>query len=132
MTDAGTLARLEKALLDAENRDPEALREILAPAPAFHTPPHNLVGGDHLGQEQAIRFIRDMREMTDGTLRVNGKTPPRTMGSIASMTLHVTATRRGRTLDGDTRIRMRLEEGRVAELWLEPLDGMVWDAFWAP
>lgn len=127
-----TLERIERAILDAENRDPEALRDVLAPAPSWHTPARNLVGGDHLGQEQAIRFVRDMRELTRGTLHVDELEAPRTRGDTTTLRLHTTASRGSRRLDTETLVRVRIEAGRVAELWTEPADRAGWDAFWAP
>lgn len=130
--EAVTLERIEHAIVEAENGDADALRAILAPAPSWHTPARNLVGGDHLGQEQAVRFLRDQRELTRGTFHVEEVGEPLLRGDVGTLRLHATASRGQKRLDTQTRVRFRLEEGRVAELWTEPADGATWDAFWAP
>lgn len=130
--DPALVERVERALLDAENFDPERLRDVLAPAPSLHTPPHNLIGGDHLGQEQAIRFLRDMRELTRESLHVEEVGRAKVTGDTAIVTLRATATRGSRKLDTNALVRVRFEEGRVSEMWLEPANDATWNAFWSP
>lgn len=123
---------VEKALLQAENGDPEALRAVLAPAPVWHTPSHNLLGGDHMGREQVIQFLRDQREWTGGTFHVAEAGPMALQPEGGTLRLHARGKHGGRTLDVETKVRFRLESGRVAELWLDPADPQAWDRFWSP
>src|SRR5581483_2740276 len=126
-------ARIARAILTAENDDPEALRAILAPAPTWHTPSHNMLGGDHMGREQVIRFVKESREMTQGTLRLDAVGAPQMRGDTGTLRVRAHARRAGLALDVDEEIRFRLDaEGRVAELWTKPADVGAWDRFWAP
>ena len=68
--DASKAQQIERALMAAENENPEAVRSILANAPVWHTPSHNLLGGDHMGREQIVQMLKDYRDQTRGTLHV--------------------------------------------------------------
>ena len=126
-----TPERIERALLAAQNRDPDALREILAPAVVWHTPSHNMIGGDHMGREQAVQHLRDQRDLTRGSLHAEERETLRMAGAEGSVTMHVVAVRGERRLDLDEEIRLRLEDGRVAEMWSVPRDPAAWDRFWS-
>ncbi len=130
--DVSTARRIERALLTAENEDPDALRSVLSSAPTWHTPGHNMLAGDHMGREQVVQLLKDYRDMTQGSLRVEEARGPETRGDEGTLHLHLSARRQGLMLDTEADVRFRLEEGRVAELWTQPEDAAAWDRFWAP
>ncbi|MEA3198780.1 MAG: uncharacterized protein QOE90_208 [Thermoplasmata archaeon] len=125
-------SRIERALIAAENEDPEALRAVLAPAPTWHTPAHNVLGGDHMGREQVIQYVKESRALTAGSLHVEPVGHARVKGDHGTLQVRAHARRAGLALDIDEEITFRIEGGLVAELWTKPADVGAYDRFWAP
>jgi len=121
--------RIRDALVKAENGDADALRAVLDRAVVWHTPGNNLTGGDHMGTEQTIVHLREQQRLSGGTLRVE----PHGSKDAATIVLHATAQREGHgKLDLDEEIRVKVENGKIAELWTRPRDIAAWDKFWSP
>ena len=130
--DAAKAQEIERAIMAAENEDPDALRAVLSNAPTWHTPTHNMLGGDHMGREQIVQMLKDYRDETGGTLHVEELAPVEARGDTGVAHLRMHARREGLMLEIDTDVRFRVEDGRVVELWTAPRDVGAWDRFWAP
>ena len=130
MTLAGNV--IEQALLDAENGNPERIRDVVTDAPTWHTPYGNLLGGDHMGREQLVHFLEESSAFTDRSLMIEEVRPMVLRGDAGSMRIRARAKHGTRSLDAEAEVTVKLENGRVAELWTRPIDVAAWDRFWSP
>ena len=126
-------AALAGRLLEAfRARDVGALARLFAEDAVWHFPGrHGLLAGDHRGHAGILAFLAKVPAATFGTFHLE---PEDVLASDAGAVVlfHGRGERKGRRLDNPTCLRLRIEDGRIAELW-----EFVWDlehveAFWAP
>ena len=126
-------AALVRRLLEAfRARDVGAITALFAEDAVWHFPGRRgLLAGDHRGHAGILRFLAQVPEATGGSFNLE---PEDVLASDAgaAVLFRGRGERKGRQLDNPTCLRLRIEGGRIAELW-----EFVWDldhveAFWAP
>jgi len=124
----GLVRRLFEAF---RSRDIETVLALLAADVTWHFPGRlGRLAGDHRGRDAVLAFLAVVPGLTDDTFAIEADEvvgDERT--AVAFFRGH--GERAGRTLDNPTALRVRIEDGRVAELW-----EFVWDlehveAFWS-
>jgi len=79
------------------------------------------IAGDHRGQEQIFAFLLQVQALTGGTFHLD-------LIDVTASDDHAVAlfrghgTRDGKTLDNPTCLRLRIQDGKVTEVW-----EFVWD-----
>lgn len=87
------------------------------------------LAGTHRGREAILQFLVSVPQLTDGTFHLE-------LEDVLANDTHAVAlfrghgTRAGRTLDNPTCLRMRIENGRVVEVWEFVWDLFAVDEFW--
>jgi uncharacterized protein len=113
-------------------RDAAAAAALFAEDAVWHFPGRRgLLAGDHRGLAAIFRFLAQVPEATGGTFDLELEDVLASEAGAVAL-FRGRGERRGRRLDNPTCLRMRIEAGRIAELW-----EFVWDldhveAFWAP
>jgi NAD(P)H-dependent flavin oxidoreductase YrpB (nitropropane dioxygenase family)/ketosteroid isomerase-like protein len=124
----GLVRRLFEAF---RSRDVETVLALLADDVTWHFPGRlGRLAGDHRGRDAVLEFLAAVPGLTDDTFRIE---PDDVVGGERTVValFRGRGERAGRTLDNPTALRIRIEGGRIAELW-----EFVWDlehveAFWS-
>ena len=126
-------AALVQRLLDAfRARDVGAVTALFAEDAVWHFPGRRgLLAGDHRGHAGILGFLAQVPAATGGSFSLETE-DVLTSDAGAVILFRGRGERRGFRLDNPTCLRLRIADGRIAELW-----EFVWDlehveAFWAP
>ncbi len=108
----------------ADHTDPT---DLLAEDVVLHDPGSHPNGGDHRGRDSVLRFLATSAAVGTHTEVLD------VMGGdhYATAYLRVRAERDGARLDNPTVHLLRIEDGRVAEVWFHNRDQAHVDAFWS-
>ena len=113
------------------NRDITTVRDLLAEHAVWHFPGvHGALAGDHRGHDGIFQFLARVMSLTEGTFHLdlhdviaNDET------AVALLTGH--AQRNGKILHNPTSLHMKLNGGRVTELWEYVWDLTHVEDFWS-
>ena len=110
--------------------DMAALAETLADTIVWHQPGAHQLAGDHTGPAAVMAHLGRFMELSGGTFALIPDVVTES-GNLVSMTVHFTAQREGATdLDQRGVDIFRVEDGRIAEVWLISEDQAAEDLFW--
>jgi len=132
---AGAAADANKALLrafyDAVRRgDARAAMDLLADDVVFHQPGRNPTSGDYRGKEAAVSLPRLLADRSGGTFRFEVHDVAATHDHAIGL-LRISGRRDGRSIDMPAAHVFHIRDGKLAELWIHPLDQHEIDEFWA-
>ena len=125
---AGRVRGLFQAFRD---RDLAAIQAAIPEHAVWHFPGRKgALAGSHRGREAILAFLGKVVALSEGTFRFEIE------DVIASDTSAValfrgSGRRQGRRLDNPTCLRMRIENGRIVEVWEFVWDLYAVDEFWA-
>ena len=108
----------------------EPVEGLLADGVVWHVPGRSAIAGDYAGRAAVLEYFRRRRALTGGTLMIvdhGGLEVADTVVRFADG--H--ATIGGRPVSWRTVGVYRVEEGRVREAWLVPLDLAEFDRVWS-
>jgi ketosteroid isomerase-like protein len=125
-------AALVRRLFDAfRGRDVAAIVAAVPDDLVWHFPGrHGRLAGTHRGREGVLAFLASVSALTGDTFHLD-------LEDVAASDRHAVAlfrghgTREGKVLDNPTCLRMRIEDGRIAEVWEFVWDLYAVDDFWA-
>jgi hypothetical protein len=103
--------------------------ELLVEDVVWHVPGTSPIAGDHRGHEAVVEYFRTRREIADNSMRLH----PGAMlleDDCVVQRVDGTALIDGEPVAWKTVGIYRLEAGRVAEVWLVPLDLQKFDRVW--
>lgn len=122
---------LLRTLYDAFSRqDLETAGTLLADDVTFHQPGRNPLSGDYEGVQAVLNLLRTLGERSGGTFRAEVHDVLASDEHAVGM-LRVTGKREGRDLNVPVVHVFHVRDGKLAELWIHPLDQHAIDAFWA-
>ena len=111
--------------------DVGGLVNLFAEAVVWRVPGANSMAGEYRGHDEILAFLRRTAELTAGTYRVD------LLWVLADDT-HTVAVYRARgerdgraPLDIEQALLVELRDGLWTDIRAQPLDGQVFDAFWA-
>ncbi len=111
--------------------DVDRIREVLGEQVVWHFPGRRgRLAGNHEGRDAVLSFLFDVAQLTNGTFRLE-------LIDVLANDRHGVAifrgsgSRNGASLDNPTCLRMRIEDGRVVELWEFVWDLYHVDDFWS-
>jgi ketosteroid isomerase-like protein len=96
----------------------------------WHQPGSNQFSGTHRGPDAVGAMIGGMMQVSEGTFTLRRNAPLMVNGSIVAAPVHWTGKRSGAEMDGVGVDLMRVEDGKVVEVWLFTADPAEEDAFW--
>lgn len=96
----------------------------------WHQPGGNRFSGTHRGSAAVNEMIGGMMTVSEGSFELVLTAAPMANGALVAVPVHFTATRDGAAMAQDGVDLLRIEGGRIAEVWLFSADPEAEDAFW--
>jgi uncharacterized protein len=112
--------------------DPGAVRALLSEHIAWHVPGTSPIAGSYHGLDEVIEYMLARRRLADGTFRMHRLDVLTGEGSTIAVLTDGDATIDGVARQWSTVGLYRVEDHRVAECWLLPLDQAEFDDIWTP
>lgn len=111
--------------------DMEKVGQLLADDVIWHQPGNSHLSGLHSGKDKLFAHLGKFMELSDNTFRVSKVNSIMANGNMVAATLHFLAERLGRKLSMDGVDVMRIDGGKINEVWLFSGDQAEEDAFWS-
>ena len=108
-----------------------ALRGLFADEAVWIVPGDGVMAGTYHGRDAIFRFLARLPEETDGTY-TSELIDVMASDERAAALYRARGTRRGRRLDLDQLLLLRVESGLVRSVLALPSDAAAFEAFWAP
>ena len=108
-----------------------ALRGLFADEAVWIVPGDGVMAGTYHGRDAIFRFLARLLEETDGTY-ASELIDVMASDERAAALYRARGTRRGRRLDLDQLLLLRVESGLVRSVLALPSDAAAFEAFWAP
>jgi len=123
--------QLVRSVYDAFARgDLEAVLGSASDDVVIHSRGRNPLGGDHKGVQGVRDYLVQLAQRSGGTFQLEVQdvlaSDAHTVGLV-----RVTAQREGRQMDMPVVHVCRVRDGKLAEVWIHPLDQHAVDEFWA-
>lgn len=110
--------------------DPGALAALFADDLVWHQPGANRFSGTKHGGGAVGEMIGAMTSVSNGTFALAPNGAPMTNGDLAAIPIRFSGKRDGAEMDMDGVDLLRVEGGKVAEVWLFSADQVAEDVFW--
>jgi len=104
--------------------------ELLTEDIVWHVPGQSPIAGDHLGRPAVAAYFERRRELAQGTMRMHPG-PLLADGEAVVQLVDGSAELGGEPVYWRTAGVYRISAGRVAEVWLVPLDLRLFDQVWS-
>ena len=112
--------------------DPGAVRALLSDHIAWHVPGTSPIAGSYHGRDEVIEYMLARGRLAGGTFRMHRLDVLTGAGETVAVLTDGDAVIGGAQRHWSTVGLYRLEDGRVAECWLLPLDQAEFDDIWTP
>jgi uncharacterized protein len=96
----------------------------------WHQPGHNRLSGTHRGAAAVNEVLGATMALSEGTFALAVTGAPMVNGAMSAMPVHFSAKRNGRELAIDGVDMLRVEGGKIAEVWLFSGVQQAEDDFW--
>ncbi|MEU2265514.1 nuclear transport factor 2 family protein [Streptomyces olindensis] len=110
--------------------DMATLGELLDEAIVWHQPGANQFSGEHKGQGAVFQMLGGMMEASQGTFAIDKIHSLMGNGDLVAATIHFTGRRGDTSMAMDGVDLLRLQNGKITEMWLFSGDQNAEDAFW--
>ncbi len=110
--------------------DLEAVAELLAPDVVWHVPGGSPIAGDHHGREAVLAYFERRRALADRSFVMRPKGVLEDGDAVVQL-VDGEAVIGGERRTWSTAGVYRIADGRLAEVWLVPLDLAAFDAIWS-
>ncbi|WP_328835398.1 nuclear transport factor 2 family protein [Streptomyces europaeiscabiei] len=110
--------------------DMAALGELLDADIVWHQPGANQFSGVHKGQAAVFQMLGSMMETSQGTFAIDKIHTLMGNGDLVAATIHFTGRHGDASMSMDGVDVLRIENGRITEMWLFSADPAAEDAFW--
>ncbi|MGD0881647.1 MAG: nuclear transport factor 2 family protein [Acidimicrobiales bacterium] len=115
---------------DFESGDLDLLGVVMAQEVVWHEPGRSSLAGDYKGPEEVLGFLRELRERTDGTFKIEVLDVLSEPGR-AVVFQRETAVRAEKTLDVVVAVEFEIHNGKITEVTVYQHDTYGFDEFWA-
>jgi uncharacterized protein len=109
----------------------EKVGQLLADDVIWHQPGQGHLSGLFRGKQNVFAHLGKFSELSGNSFRVDRVESVMANGHLVSATLHFVAERPGRKLSMDGVDLMRIEGGKIKEVWLFSEDQAAEDTFWS-
>lgn len=103
---------------------------LLADDIVWHQPGKNRFSGTHRGSDAVNAMIGGMMTVSEGTFELGLTTDPMANGDLVAAPIHFGAKRDGAEMSLDGIDVLRVDGGKITEVWLYSADQKAEDAFW--
>jgi hypothetical protein len=105
--------------------------ELLAEDIVWHVPGTSPIAGDHRGRQAVAAYFERRRELASATMRMHPG-PLLADGDVVVQLVGGSAELGGKRVEWQTAGVYRIRGGRMAEVWLVPLELELFDRVWSP
>ena len=112
--------------------DVEGVRSVLSPDIAWHVPGTSPIAGSYRGLDEVVEYMLARRALANGTFVMHRLDVLTGSGDTVAVLTDGTATIHGAERRWSTVGLYRIDDRRVAECWLLPLDQAEFDDIWSP
>ncbi len=112
--------------------DDAGVRAVLSSEIAWHVPGTSPIAGTYRGLDEVVSYMLARRALADGTFVMHRLDVLTGSGPTVAVLTDGTATIDGAERRWSTVGLYRVDDGRVAECWLLPLDQAEFDDIWTP
>jgi uncharacterized protein len=131
MNDIENIMLVERYVDALKNGEMEKVGQLLSDDVIWHQPGKGHLSGIYRGKQNLFPHLGKFTELSNNTFRVDNAGTVMANGDLVSTTLHFVAERAGRHLSMDGVDLMRIEGGKIKEVWLFSADQAAEDAFWS-
>ncbi|MDQ0073090.1 ketosteroid isomerase-like protein [Variovorax boronicumulans] len=110
--------------------DFETVGKIFADDIVWHQPGNGSLSGTHRGKEAVYALLGRFMERSGGSFRIDSVGPLMAQGDQVATPLHFSAEKPGASMAMPGVDVLRIEDGRICEVWLFSEDQATEDAFW--
>lgn len=96
----------------------------------WHQPGRHSLSGDHLGKPAVFTLLGAFMERSAGSFRIDQVDQLFANGDLVAATISFSASAGGKSMSMAGVDLMRIEAGKIAEMWLFSADQPAEDAFW--
>lgn len=107
----------------------DRVAELLTDDVVWHVPGASPIAGDHRGRHGVIEYFRTRRRIAESSMRLHPG-EMLTEEDLVVQRVDGTAVLSGESVDWRTVGVYRFEEGRIAEVWLVPIELLKFDRVW--
>ena len=130
MTDHPNLELLRRGYAAYGSGDMDTINELFADDVVWHVAGRSPLAGDYTGKEQVFGFFATLQELSEGTSRVEVHDLLANDEHGVALVFE-SATRGGRSHEGNATHVFHLRDGRVTEFWDSQTDQYAADEFWS-
>jgi ketosteroid isomerase-like protein len=107
----------------------EPVLELLDPDIVWHVPGASPIAGDHRGHDAVVRYFETRRRLASATMRMH---PGDVLADATAVAQFVRGSAEidGERVEWQTVGAYRFAGGRIAEVWLVPLDLAAFERIW--
>jgi uncharacterized protein len=121
-----------KSYVDALSKgDMKAVGNLLDDDVIWHQPGNSSLSGVHRSKDKLFAHLGRFMELSNNTFRITKVGSIMANGDMVAATLHFAAERMGRSLSMDGVDVMRIDGGKIQEVWLFSGAQTAEDAFWS-
>jgi ketosteroid isomerase-like protein len=131
MSDAENIAIVQNYVDYLGKGDMDKLGQLLANDVIWHQPGNNQLSGIHAGKEKLFAHLGKFMELSGNTFHASKVHTIMANDNMVAATLHFMAERQGRKLSMDGVDVMRIDNGKIKEVWLFSGNQADEDAFWS-
>lgn len=110
--------------------DMAALGELLDADIVWHQPGANQFSGDHKGQGAVFQMLGGMMQASGGTFAIDKIHTLMGNGDLVAATIHFTGRNGDASMGMDGVDVLRIDNGKITEMWLFSAEQAAEDAFW--
>jgi uncharacterized protein len=130
MTDHPNLELLRRGYAAYGSGDMDTINELFADDVVWHVAGRSPLAGDYNGKEQVFGFFARLQEMSEGTSKVEVHDLLADDEHGVALVVE-SATRSGRSHQGNATHVFHLRDGQVTEFWDAQTDQYAADEFWS-
>ncbi len=122
---------LVRGYFDAVSRgDMDALGKAFSSELVWHQPGEGTLSGVHNGRDTVFGLLGAFMQRSGGSFRIDHVGPLLANGDLVAATLHFAAENGDKAMSMAGIDLLRIEGGKIAEVWLFSEDQAAEDAFW--
>jgi uncharacterized protein len=130
VTDHPNLELLRRGYAAYSSGDMDTINELFADDLVWHVAGRSPLAGDYTGKEQVFGFFATLQEMSEGTSKVEVHDLLANDEHAVALVIE-SATRGGRSHEGNATHIFHLRDGQVTEFWDAQTDQYAADDFWS-
>lgn len=111
--------------------DLDRLGKLFADDVIWHQPGHGELSKTYHGKKQLFALFGQFMMISQGSFKINEVKSILVNGDLVTATLHFSAAKPGKSISMDGVDLMKVQDGKITEVWLFSGDQEAEDAFWA-